>query len=201
MNFTKMLAGALIFALPTVMFGYYDESVEYANALAERWVIKDFSTTPEKYNLDSGIQRKEMMKIAVKLLNVEPKECGQDKIFTDVDTAGWECKYIKTALSKGIISGWEKFRPNDLLTKTEAMKIILKSLNLRKTVETDVWQADYMNSAFEYGLIETKYSDYNSNATRDWVFKIAETALVRGEEEEKMEDMKEVLGLFSEEAK
>ena len=44
-----------------------------------------------------------------------------------------------------------------------------------------------MMTAYEYGIIESKYTDYNADATRGWIFAIATTTIEKEEEiQEKM---------------
>jgi len=54
-----------------------------------------------------------------------------------------------------------------------------------------------MMTAFEKGIIEEKYSDYNANATRGWIFKIA-TAVVKQDRLEKMKNGE--VDIYSDEA-
>jgi hypothetical protein len=62
------------------------------------------------------------------------------------------------------------------------MKLVLRSKGIQKIQETSAWQEDYMLTAFEYGIIDQKYTDYNTQASRGWIFQIA-TATLEQEEE------------------
>lgn len=178
---------------------YSQESLESAKLLSDKWFISDKSSNPSEYLLDSNITRQEMMKIAIKITgeSVDWNSCRWE--FLDVDKNGWSCKYIEKALDLGIISASDKFRPEDFLNKTEAVKIILKSVKLEKVQETENWQNDYMVSALEYGMIDSKYTDYNTVVDRGWVFTIAAKSLEVEEEVE--EEMKENLWVYSDESK
>jgi hypothetical protein len=125
----------------------------------------------------------ETMKIIAKLSwkNVEDK-C--DGIFSDVDKNGWGCKYIEFAYREKLIAKNNLFRPDDFITKTESMKLILKAKWIKKTRVTTNWQEDYMITAYEKWIIEEKYINFNASALRGWIFATA-TSVVKKEEEKK----------------
>lgn len=147
----------------------------------------------EWYNLESKITRQEIMKIIAKMSGETiPVNCTWK--FIDVDRSGWGCKYIEWALAKWYIANNSTFRPEDDITKTESIKLIMKVKGLEKTQQSEYWQKDYAVSAFKYGLVEESYSDYNSPALRGWVFAAALAAIIKTEEDEKIEK-----GLISDE--
>lgn len=159
--------------------------VESANYLAWKWIIVDQSLNTELYNLDQNIQRQAVIKIVMKLSWRDvPDVCRGE--FSDVDTTTWPCKYIEAALDAGYIAANDTFRPFDNITVTEAMKLVLKAKSVEKIQNTTAWQEDYMLTAYQYGIIEEKYFDYNAPATRGWIFQIA-TAVIEQEEEIKSE--------------
>ena len=77
--------------------------------------------------------------------------------FSDVDKNSWGCKYIEFAYRENLIAKNKFFRPNDLITKTESIKLILKAKWIEKTRVTSNWQEDYMITAYEKWIIEEKY--------------------------------------------
>lgn len=171
--------------------------LEAANFLASEGIITDQSANPTEYRLLDTITRQEVMKIVAKLSGETiPESCSWT--FSDVDVNGWGCKYIEWALSKGYIAQNPTFRPGDNITKTEAMKLVLKVKGIPKTQVTDNWQEDYMMTAYEYGVINEKYSDYNADATRGWIFQIT-TSTIEQEEEIKVK-VEEKQKLMSDEA-
>jgi hypothetical protein len=177
-----------IFSFATA-FAYSDKESEAALYLAEREIIKTQENIPD-YKLDLTITRMETMKIIAKLSwkDVEDKCEG---IFDDVDKNGWGCKYIEFAYNKELIAKNDSFRPNDLITKTESIKLILKAKWVEKTRITQNWQEDYMITAFEKEIIEEKYSDFNASALRGWIFATA-TSVVKKEEAEKIKKIKKM---------
>lgn len=146
----------------------------------------------EAYRLNATITRKEVLKVVMKLSEKDvPDTCREH--FNDVPN-DWGCKYIEAALDAEYIADNATFRPDDNITKTEAMKLILKAKGVQKTQQTDAWQEDYMMTAYEYGIVTEKYYDYNADATRGWIFAIA-TATI-----EKEEEIMEKGGIMSDEA-
>jgi len=160
----------------TQLFAEVSSEIDAANFLAEKNIIVDRSDTPDLYELDSNIQRQAVMKVVMKLSGVDvPDTCRGE--FSDVDTDDWPCKYIESALDAGFIAANDRFRPFDNITKTEAMKLVLKSKRIEKIQNTSAWQDDYMQTALEYRIIDEAYYDFNANATRGWIFKIATAAI------------------------
>jgi len=158
--------------------------LEAANFLASEGIIVDQSSNPDLYELNSEIQRQAVMKVVMKLSEkMITDTCRWE--FSDVDTNDWPCKYIEAALDNGYIAWNATFRPFDSITKTEAMKLVLKAKGIEKTQVTTAWQEDYMMTAYEYGIIDEKYYNYNDTATRWWIFQIA-TASIKKEEEIKI---------------
>jgi len=71
------------------------------------------------------------------------------------------------------------------------MKLILKVQNIPKIQKTDNWQRDYMMTALEYNLIDSPYADYNGDAKRGWIFRLATiTLLEKSSIDKKIEEEK-----------
>ncbi|MCD5380618.1 S-layer homology domain-containing protein [Candidatus Gracilibacteria bacterium] len=186
MNLPKLTAiGLLLVATISTTFAYTLKEIEAAQYLANLNIIQDHDNL-EDFQLGYFITRKEVMKTVGKL---SADKIGDkcDGTFLDVDVNDWGCKYIEFALRKGLIEQNTNFRPEDLITKTEAVKLILKVKGVEKTQVTTQWQEDYMMTAFEKGIIEEKYTNYNATATRGWIFKIA-TAVIKQDRLEKMKN-------------
>ncbi|MDA9128920.1 S-layer homology domain-containing protein [Candidatus Gracilibacteria bacterium] len=145
-----------------------------AQSLAASGVI----TISDDYRLQDTITRKEMMKIVMNLSGKEvPAMCGG--MFVDVEN-DWGCKYIEEALSQGFIAFNDNFRPDETITKSESMKLILKARGIEKTQNTEDWQSDYMKTAYAKGLIAQEYSDHNAEATRGWIFSVSASEIYSG---------------------
>lgn len=152
------------------VYAYNSTDTQSANYLAGKGYIVDNSANPDEYRLEDNITRKEIMKVIAKLGWVTPAEKCDGK-FTDVSD-DWGCKYIEWALGQGIIAANTNFRPDDNITKAEAMKMIMNVKGIEKTYEWEVWQENYMNTAFDACIVDS-VSGYNSNAARKWIFNAA----------------------------
>lgn len=150
-----------------------------AEFLSSQGIITPVGDTGD-YRLGDFITRRETMKI---VMNMSGKPVGTtcDSIFSDVKPADWGCKYVESALKEGFITKNPSFRPDDNISKTEFMKLALKAKGIKKIQETSNWAEDYMETAYYFGIIDTKYYDYHEPANREWVFKIA-TSTIKEEE-------------------
>lgn len=151
-----------------------------ADYLAQQDIIQDHSSNPDDFRLSDSITRQETIKIIMKLSGLEILDTCNGT-FSDVQE-GWGCKYIEKALEQGYVASNELFRPTDDITKTEVAKLVLKVKNIEKIQVTDNWQEDYMKTLTYYGLIADEYTDYDTPATRGWIFQIV-TATLKKEPE------------------
>ncbi len=141
-----------------------------AEFLARKNIIQIRSFNPHEYKLDKMISRKEITKVIMNISN-EKVEDTCEWIFADV-LYDWGCKYIESALKHAYITWKQGFRPDENLTKAEAMKLILLARWIGKRYETNFWQEDYISTAYYLWYIDEKFSDYNTFATRGWIFTI-----------------------------
>jgi len=141
-----------------------------ANNLAERWIINDNYTSPKKYNLDKTISRREMLKIMMKLSDIEIWDSCEWR-FSDLNEKDWWCKYAELALKYDFITNNTNFNPDDKVSKIEVLKMLFKPTGLEREKNSD-WKQWYVNSASYIWLTE-QFSDYNTKATRWWIFNIA----------------------------
>jgi len=141
-----------------------------AEFLSSKGIIENQSFQPDSYNLNASINRKEVMKVIINSSWVLiDNNCSSS--FDDVIN-DWGCKYIEAALQQEYIAKNQIFRPNDEITKTEALKLIFKARNINKSYNTNSWQDDYISTALYLGFLDEKYSNYNEIATRWWIFTV-----------------------------
>lgn len=102
---------------------WYAQSVNY---LASKGIINGYSDGT--FRPDAGITRAEFAAMAAKFGNVAD---GTENIFNDVSANSWAAKYIMGVSAKGWISGYPEgdFRPDNQITRAEAVKVINKILN------------------------------------------------------------------------
>jgi hypothetical protein len=149
-------------------FAYTDHNIQSANFIAEKWIINDNSFTPSWYNLDDNITRREMLKI---LMNLSWKEVIDRCLwaFQDIATDDWGCKYAEAAVKEWYIAKNTNFRPNDLVTQIEALKMIMQGKNIERNNTAD-WRDWYKQKAETLGIIDDNYLDYDKSAVRWWIF-------------------------------
>jgi len=127
-------------------------------------------TTAADFGLANTVTRKEIMKVVMNLSGKSVSDSCTEE-FSDVQN-DWGCKYIESALGYGYIAANTTFRPDDSISKAEAMKLVLKAKGIEKAYNTSDWQADYMNTALDNGIIKSAYSDHTTSALRGWIFTI-----------------------------
>ncbi len=144
-----------------------------ANYLADQNVIVDNSTNVEAYNFTYNITRREMVKVA---MNISGKtvvdSCNGE--FSDLDSDDFGCKYAEAALANGFIAANASFRPDDLITNSESLKMIMQAKWIERDVNDD-WRAGYSTKATSEWLISSTY-EFDANAKRGWIFDIAALA-------------------------
>ena len=154
----------------------------YADALATAGIIAKQSTEAG-YNLGNNVTRAEMAKVAVNLKKATVTECT-GTVFSDVTSKlGDLCGYVEAAAAAGLVNKTAaKFRPMDLVTRAEALKMLLSAKGIAASTEdqgfmdlgTDASLNGYINAAAKAGIVNkgTTFNP-NGNATRGEAFKIA----------------------------
>lgn len=165
----KLLA---IWALTSICIGsafaYTDHNLESANFLAGKGVINNNAANPADYKLWDKITRREMLKVMMNLSGKSvPNTCNG--AFSDMSSSDWGCKYAEAALKEGFIAANSYFRPNDNVTLIEALKMIMQSKGIQRDDNSD-WRAGYVSKAQSEDLVDAGYFEYDSNATRGWIF-------------------------------
>ncbi|OMF34628.1 hypothetical protein BK133_11495, partial [Paenibacillus sp. FSL H8-0548] len=101
---------------------------EAANDMGSRMVINRVGT--DSFNPNQNITRAEFAEIIVRGLGLKLENSVTP--FTDVRQSEWYSSSINTAYLYQLISGYEDgtFRPNDLITREQAMYIIAKAMEI-----------------------------------------------------------------------
>ena len=124
--------------------------------------------------------RNEAAKVAVNLDGDVSVKTTCDNSFADVSATtpnDWTCGYVEALLDAGKVSANENFNPLSNLTKSEATKMMLEAAGCTD-VYTDAanWQAETVAFAAENDIVAS-FSDYNTPATRAFVFGVAYNAM------------------------
>jgi hypothetical protein len=110
------------------------------------------------------------------LSSVEVTETCEGK-FSDLPKTDWGCKYAEAALANDFIAANSKFRPNDNVSKAEALKMVMKAKGIEKDASATTWEKAYVNAAVTAGLITSSFSDYTTASKRGFVFTSAANAV------------------------
>jgi hypothetical protein len=100
------------------------------NDMGSRLVVSGVSDT--KFNPDADVTRAEFVAIVVRGLGLHSPLPGNHKTFSDVSSIAWYKDAVDIAVSYGLISGYNDgtFRPNDKITRAEAVVVIGKAMKL-----------------------------------------------------------------------
>lgn len=135
-----------------------------------------------KYELDKEITRREMWKVTLKLSGLDvPASCTG--MFNDLNASDWGCKYAEAWANKWFFAKNESFNAWSSISKIEALKMVMKGTNIAKDT-TDDWREWYVTAAVKYGLLEQSFSDYDTLATRWWIFVMAQHAIEYSDDED-----------------
>jgi S-layer homology domain len=172
-----------LFALCSLLFAlsearaYTETDVDNATYLASKNIITAQSTTGW-YRLDDTITRAEVAGIALKVRGATfPEWYICKKYFSDTLKNDWICRAVELAADAGFISRTNtKFRPQDNITRAEALAILMKSIGINapswasfdifpySDVVPSSWQANIIVYAAGIGIINNP----NIISQADW---------------------------------
>lgn len=187
------------------LFAFYsdEQMIDAANSLAEKKFINDRSENPSLYAIDKTILRQEIAAIA-RSVGWLAKSTYCNNIFQDVTENtpnNWACFSIEPLVEKNLISANEYFRPEDEITKAETLWMLIKAIGFDYTYNPSSsknWQEQIVEFAVKKWVIDD-FKDYDTKASRWWVFIVAD-ATMKKDEEEKAAVLK-AKKLFSDEVK
>jgi len=157
---------------------------------------KDIINAQEKaeyYELDKEITRREMSKVTIKLSGVSISDnCSE--IFEDLKKWDWGCKYAEIWVKNSFFAKNKNFNPDNNISKIEALKMVMKARKIEKE-DIEDWKEWYVKSAVKSWLLEEKFSDYNTKATRWWIFVLAQRSIEYSWNDEDINLIEELLNL------
>lgn len=168
--------------LSTWVYSYSSKELESANNLAKKEIIKSHSDNTSLYNLDKPVLRQEIALISRRVSGVlENKECKN--LFDDVTAKkpnNWVCKNVEALVEHNLISGNKLFNPERNISKSEALIMFIKSIwfidfKIDKNSEKN-WQEQVVEFAVKNEVVEN-FTDYNTDAKRGWIFKVADFSI------------------------
>ena len=196
--FKRTTATVALVALVSSVFttgvsAYSVAELNAAAALAAKGYINT-QTDAAGYNLDATITRAEIAKVAANVAMLDANSSCEGK-FADVSATtpnDWVCGYVEALLAGGLISANANYNPNANLTKAEAVKLMLTVAGEEVSYGAD-WQADFVSYAVENGFV-SNFSDYNTAATRGFVFSVAAAATTEEEGDDILSELDKLLG-------
>ena len=191
--YRKMISTMVILASLSVTMVWastLNSMIEAANNLASDGIINDHSSNTSLYKLDAYVLRQEIAAVSrwVAWLNKKEK-C--DNIFSDLSSTNpntWACVNVEVLVDNNLISKNTTFRPEDFITKSETLWMLIKSIGFDYSYNTSSskgWQEQIVDFAVSKWVVD-RFTDYNSLATRGWVFEVADTTIKKDKEIKKM---------------
>lgn len=187
----KLLIPSLIILLSGLFFhAYASNETDAAWFLAYKWIIAARDDVAE-YRVWNTITRREMLKVMMNISGKPiPDTCWAQHKFSDLSSWDWGCKYADAAVKAGYIAKNTYYRPDDNVSQVEVLKMIMKAKDIEREQNVD-WKEWYVNTAYNEGLLDEKFSNYNTAAIRGWIFIIVQNAITSTDE-----DMNDLLDFF-----
>lgn len=166
-----------------------DSMIDAANSLATRWIINNHSWDTENYKLYDNVLRQEIAAVARWVAWLE-KKAKCDNIFADLSSTKpntWACVNVEPLVDNNLISKNTNFRPEDKITKAESIAMLIKAIWFGYTLNTNStksWQQQVVEYAVSKWVVEN-FTDYDTPATRWWIFKVADTTIKTDEIQKK----------------
>lgn len=156
---------------------YNNWELDAANILASQKIINNHSDSPLLYNLDNNVLRQEVAAV-VRGVTWLDKKTSCNSIFWDVFTTepnNWACFSVEALLDAWFIAKNTYFNPERNISKAEALGMMINAAGLDYTYNADTWtswQKQVTTFAADLDIV-SEFTDYDTLATRWWIFKIA----------------------------
>lgn len=178
---------------------YTTSQLDSANTLAAEWIINDKSANPADYKLDQNVLRQEIAAVARGVAGISKITTCSDS-FSDVSENApntWACYSIEALLNADLIASNTTFRPEANITKAEWLGMLVKAAcgddYSYDSTQPWSWQEQVVSYASDK-LIVNNFTDYDTAATRWWVFETWANAMSScGEDKEALEILEELL--------
>ena len=180
-------------------YSYTSGQLDAANSLASEWIINDNSANADGYKLDQNVLRQEIAAVARGVAGISKTTTCNNR-FSDVSSNNpntWACYSVEALLNADLIASNATFRPEDSITKAEGLGMLVKAAcgddYSYNSSQAGSWQEQVVAYASDK-LIVDNFTDYNTLATRGWVFEAGSNAMSScGEDKEALEILEELL--------
>lgn len=135
---------------------------DYINKLKDLWVVNGRDSEWKIFAPKSNTTRSEFLKMTLKLFGKDYSTTDVSSLtFSDVSKTSWQAKVVAKAVSEGIVStANSKFRPNDSISRAEAVKILLKvawieasEVSTSSFSDVSGWATKYVEQAKKSGIV------------------------------------------------
>lgn len=129
-----------------------------------------YAAEQNEKGVENQIMKKKLLKLAVALalcLGLTVPTCATSRTFTDVPAGAWYSEWVEKAVAGGLISGYsdERFGPNDNVTYTQLVVMLLHALSPQESVQpSSPWWMAYVEAADSYGILD----ETNMEQRSDW---------------------------------
>lgn len=192
--FKKSTAAVALVTLVSSVFttgvsAYSTSEIEAANTLAQAGVIVDQSANPAAYNLDQNVLRQEIAAVARGIAGL-PKDTVYSNVFSDVTETTpntWAWASVNPLANAGLIAKNPTFRPEANISKAEAVGMVVKAAfgdaYAYDASKGTTWQEQVVAFAVANGIV-SNFTNYDTAATRGFVFEAGANAMSSTEDEE-----------------
>ena len=175
--------------------------VEAANALAVAGYITDHSDDTAAYNLNQNVLRQEIAAVSRGIAGLE-KTTTCDDSFTDVSATTpntWACYSVEALLNADLIAANTMFKPEAQISKAEAVGMMVKAAfgdeYAYDAGQAGSWMEQVVAFAVSKGVV-ANFTNYDTAATRGFVFEAGNNAIVASEEvADDCDEVSQLLGL------
>lgn len=165
-----------VYYIPQIINTSNNDYYTSAIYLADLWIINKKSTEYE-YNLNDFVLRQEISAVTLWVAWLKKKN-NCDNLFSDVKISNlnnWACYSIEALLDAWIIANNNYFKPESKISKAEAVWMMIKArfwdIYKYDISNSDSWQKQVVDYAVSKWIV-TNFSDYDSAATRWFVFNV-----------------------------
>ena len=155
-------------------------SKRYVNDMASRLVVEEI----ESFEPDKAITRGDFAEYITKSIGIYRTKTSKGKIFSDIESNNEFADAIAIASEYGIIKGYEDgtFRPNQTITREEAMTMYSKAMEIVRLEDID------KNRILEYK---------DEKMVSKWAYKSVQETIGSGVFNGRSKDMIEPQGIFT----
>jgi hypothetical protein len=118
------------------------------------------------FHPDASVTREQFAKLAISAANMATTDNIKKNAtsFSDVSSARWSSGYVRTAVQKGLLTGYAtgRFKPDSVITYAEVLTVMVRMLGYADSDLSGTWPQNYLAKASTLNL--TTGFSYASNS-------------------------------------